>query len=164
MNGMWGITGMSIGGKKSGQNRPFSVSFHANALFCWHIKSCMSACSSSHKKSPWFLSTLSRLSNVYLPVGVNGGGVGFRVRMPCNGSPLMWWWMRYCSGSSVITGLTLSATGFYFFFATTPFFVIAPWNVETIGSHDPFWTCVVVVVVQNVAFGYSLLSKSDVDK
>jgi len=161
---MWGITGMSIGGKKSGWNRPFSVLFHANALFCWHIKSCMSACSSSHKKSPWFLSISSHLSNVYLPVGVNLGGVGFRVRMPCNGSPIMWQWIRYHSGSSAITGLTLSATSLYFFFVTTPFFIITPSNFGTVGLHDPFRTCVVVVVVQNVAFGYSLLSKSDVDK
>jgi hypothetical protein len=34
MKGVWGITGMSIGGKKSGRKLPHSELSHANAVFC----------------------------------------------------------------------------------------------------------------------------------
>ena len=35
-----------------------------------------------------------------------------------SGSPIIFLMMRYLSGNSPITGLTLSATGLYFFFCT----------------------------------------------
>jgi len=64
---------------------PFLCVVPCNALFLLTHKSCMSARSSSHKKSPWFLSTSSpSFQCVFLLVKIEVG-VGFRVGMPCMG-------------------------------------------------------------------------------
>jgi hypothetical protein len=64
-----------------------------------------------------FLSKMTCRSAVYRPVGAKGIGCGLRVGKVSRGSPFISLMIRNCSGSSPITGLTLRATGLYFFFA-----------------------------------------------
>jgi hypothetical protein len=52
---------------------------------------------------------------VYLPHSLNGGGSGFNVGKCSRGSPTIFRIIQNFSGSSPITGRTLSATGLYFF-------------------------------------------------
>ena len=49
---------------------------------------------------------------------MNGGGCGFRVGNFSSGSPVIFHTILNLSGSSPTTGLTLSATGLYFFLVT----------------------------------------------
>lgn len=53
---------------------------------------------------------------MYLPQGLYTGGLGSKIGNSASGSPMMLRMIRNLSGSSPTTGLTLSATGLYFFF------------------------------------------------
>ena len=88
-----------------------------NALFYRHIKWCNSVRSSGQRNSlGWFLSSLSLCSWVYRPVGMNGGGRGLSKGMSVRELPVILRSMWNFEGKGATTGLTLCATGLYFFF------------------------------------------------
>src|ERR1700678_163699 len=75
----------------------------------------MRALSAGSRKPGLSLSNKSFRSSVYRPVGVNGGGFVGSIGKFCSGSPVIRRTIRNLSGNSPITGLTLRATGLYFF-------------------------------------------------
>src|SRR5258705_544882 len=82
------------------------------------MKWCMSAHSCGQRKSPArTLSMIARLSAVYLPVGVKGGGTGDSVGIPAKGSPTIFCTMQNFSGRLASIGRILRATGLYFLLA-----------------------------------------------
>ena len=114
-HGVWGTTGISIGGKKSSRKCLHSASVQAKPSLCNIIKWCKRSRSAGHKKPSLALSNKSLRSCVYWPHGVNFGGFGLSVGKCSRGSPLMFLMILNFSANSPNTGLTLSATGLYFF-------------------------------------------------
>src|SRR6266576_1244126 len=111
---MWGTVGISTGGKKSDLKRPRSGSLHAKPWFCNIMKWCMSFRSSGQRKAPsCAASTASFRSCVYLPVGMNEGGLGSSWGISLRGSPMILRIIRNSCGRALSTGLTFCATGLY---------------------------------------------------
>ena len=114
-HGLCSMTGITTGGKKSSWKRPLCESSHTNPWFWIHMKWCMSSHSCGQRKSPaCTLSMITRLSAVYLPIGVKGGGFGDKIGMSAKGSPMMFCTIRNFSGKLANTGQILRATGLYF--------------------------------------------------
>ena len=114
-HGSCGITGTFTGGKNSFLKVPASLGSQAKPASCLHFISCIRFLSCSHKNpSGWFLSIISFLSSVYLPVGTNGLGCFDSSGSSNNGSPWMCLSIRNSSGNVAFIGLTFLSTGLYF--------------------------------------------------
>jgi hypothetical protein len=115
--GVCGMTGKSIGGKKSSRKVPRSLSFQVKPVSWVQMKSCISLHSSGHRKLPgWFLSMIAACSRVYRGEGTNFRGWGLSFGMFSSGLLMIFRIIRKQFGKSVMTGQTLSVTGLYFFF------------------------------------------------
>ena len=115
IHGLWGMTGMSISGKKSSWKCSLLELSQSNASLCNIMKLCSRVRLSGRRKWLLSLSNCSFLSWVYLPVGVKETGCGFKTGRLASGSPLMFQMILNLAGRSSRTGLTVHATGLYFF-------------------------------------------------
>lgn len=113
--GVCGTTGILTGGNISRRNQPHSGSVHAKPSFCLHIKSSIKSSSASCKNDEWSECNLSRLSCVYLPVGLYFGGFGFSSGISSRGSPMRFLIILNSWGNVDGCARTFKATGLYFF-------------------------------------------------